>query len=206
MQAPKDIFINCDDLDRLPLLNRQNYEFEHELLVNKLPKHASVLQVGSMDGRRAIRLLEVRPDLKFTGLEIEEPLIDLARANVKNAGVNATFVAGDITAPLADLSNFDFVICLNNTLGYISEERQARDNMKRLGRQVFVSVFGEAFTDTLAHEYFASMGLMIKRIENDRFMLAEFNEVRRYTKSQVQDWGQIVTRTPLGYLCLIMPA
>lgn len=70
--------------------------------------------------------MKVRPDLKFTGIEIEESLVELARKNVISAGLDAEFIHGDITNPPL-LSMYDYVICLNNTLGYIPEQEKAID-------------------------------------------------------------------------------
>ncbi len=77
MAAPEDSYVRCDDLESIPIPNRRNYEIEHDLLINQLPKSARVLQIGSMDGMRIIRLLKARPDLHITGLEIEEALVEL---------------------------------------------------------------------------------------------------------------------------------
>ena len=67
MPSPKDIYVNCDVLEDIPKPNRDNWLKEIDLLRLDLAQNTSVLQVGSMDGTRAMRLLETRPDLKITG-------------------------------------------------------------------------------------------------------------------------------------------
>lgn len=186
MASAKDIFVKCDELDGLPEPNRRNYLFELELLADRLPAAAKVLQVGSMDGMRAVRLLRRRPDLRFTGLEIEPELVELARTNLQAAGMEAEFVSGDITRP-PELPGYDWVLCLNNTLGYIPDERRALENMRRLGARVVVSVYGQRFDDALARRYFGAIGL------------ADYGGVRRYKPSAVRGWGGGVTETPIGY-------
>lgn len=153
MPSPKDVYVNCDVLENIPKPNRNNWIKEIDLLRLELPKNARVLQVGSMDGTRAMRLLETRPDLKITGLEIEAPLVELAKQKVAAAGLHADFVHGDITDP-PTLPSFDYVICLNNTLGYISEQEKAVAGIKKLGKVVIISVYGEKFNDYLARAYF----------------------------------------------------
>src|SRR3989338_1132421 len=124
MPSPKDVYVKCDVLENIPKQNRDNWLKEIDLLRRELTPSARVLQVGSMDGTRAIRLLEARPDLKIVGLEIEAPLVELAQQKVADAGLSADFVHGDITDP-PTLDRFDYVICLNNTLGYVPEQAKA---------------------------------------------------------------------------------
>jgi hypothetical protein len=60
-----------DDLRGYTSRHRENYLLETAHLIKALPQGASVLQIGSMDGARAIGLLQARPDLAFTGLDID---------------------------------------------------------------------------------------------------------------------------------------
>jgi len=186
MPSAKDIFVKCDELESLPEPNRRNYLFELERLGQILPKDSRVLQVGSMDGLRVIKLLQVRPDLTLTGLDIEPELVDLARRNVADANLAATFVLGDITAPPA-MPQFDWVICLNHTLGYIPDQDKAVHEMRRLGRHVAISVFGEKFNKQLARDYFSAIGL------------DDYGSVKRYTRRDIGAWGGQITETPIGY-------
>ena len=201
MPQPENVYIKCDDLDNIPPSMRDNYLYETKLLSEKLPKNSTLLQVGSMDGERAIRLLNVRPDLKITGLEIEEPLVKLAKQKVSKAGVNMEPIRGDITNP-PDLPKFDYVICLNNTLGYISSQQKALAGMRKLGKEVIVSVYGEKFTDDLARKYFEAIGLSINSIQDHTFLMEDFTAVKRYDRGTVESWGGDITETPVGYFCL----
>lgn len=190
MDSVKDIFERCDNVDALPELNRQNYLFETDWLVQHLKPNAKVLQVGSADGRRIVRVLRQRPDLRWTGLEIDEELVELARINVAEGGVNADIIHGDITNPPGMAQN-DVVVCLNHTLGYISDQEQALDEMRRLGESVVVSVFGETFDEQLAGQYFELLGLK------------NYSSVLRYARADVTQWGGRIHETPLGYLVKI---
>ncbi len=202
MKGAADFYFHADDLEYIPKLNRENYEYETAQLIKLFPKNARVLQVGSMDGRRALRLLHLRPDLRYTGLDIEKPFIIQARKNAAQAGVAAEYVLGDITAP-PELPKFDYVICLNNTLGYISEETPALQGMEHLGEHIFISVFGTRFTAKLAREYFDILGQSVRKVSDDYFILADLTRIRRFTDKHVADWGGHVRKSPLGYLCTL---
>ncbi|MBP9718219.1 class I SAM-dependent methyltransferase [Candidatus Gracilibacteria bacterium] len=186
----KDIYSACDDLERIPAINKENWLYELDFLSRSLPHHAHVLQVGCGNGTRIIRLHERRPDLILAGLEIDHELYDLARKNIAEAGVRANIVLGDITHP-PGLSKFDYVLCLNNTLGYIPDEAGAFKHMKKLGRHSIISVYGEDFNEERAQEYFSSIGL------------SDYSKIKKYTQEQVESWGGKLTITPLGYLATL---
>jgi SAM-dependent methyltransferase len=192
-------YVHFDELGGLPAAHRDNYLFELDYLVEVLPSGSSVLQVGSMDGVRILRLLERRPDLTATGLEINAELVALAEKNVQDTGKDVRFIRGDITDLELDVGRFDAVVCLNNTLGYISDYRAALKRMRTLGR-VFVSVFGEAFSDVLAGGYFPVIGAEVHAVTGDEFNLGNFGVVRRFSRPEVESWRGRVLETPLGYL------
>lgn len=194
----ENALIKADELQLLPSGNRENYEFELEYLVDELPVGASILQVGSMDGVRAIRLMRRRPDLHFTGLDIDPSLVELARQNVVEAGVNASFVLGDICMP-PDLPSYDYVLCLNHTLGYISDWRTAISNMRRLGGVVVVSVYTEAFDDSSA-EYFALLGMPVDGVADGAFVLTNGWNIHKFAWSDLDELGGSSIQTPIGRL------
>lgn len=204
MPSPKDVYVNCDVLENIPKANRDNWLKENDLLNLALSKNASVLHIGSMDGTRVICLLGARPDLKITGLEIEAPLVKLAKQKIAAAVLHADFVHGDIIHP-PNLPRFDYVICLNNTLGYIPEQEKAIASMKKLGKVVIISVYGEKFDDDLARMYFESIKLEIDSVEGNNFVMKDFITVKRYTKKEVESWGGKITETPIGYFCVLNP-
>ncbi len=202
MAKPEEIYVNCDVLEKIPKIMQENWLFELDFLSKHLPKNATILQIGSMDGTRILRLLKIRPDLQITGLEIEQGFVTLARKNIANAGLNATFIHGDITNP-PKLPLFDYVLCLNHTLGYIPDQKKALYAMQQLGKETIISVYGEKFDEKLANKYFASINLKLEKVENDFFIFKDFTRVRRYTKKEVLAFGGTVLETPVGYLCIL---
>lgn len=203
MKPPSSIYTHCDELEHLPELFRCNWLWELDRLAGILPEKATALQVGSMDGTRILRLLEKRPDVRITGLEIDAALAERARENLTSVSAKTSIVTGDILDPPADLQRSQYVLCLNNTLGYIADEPSALSQMKKLGARVIVSVYGEQCTDALAREYFLLLGLEIDHIENHHFIFKDFTSVKRYTREEVERWGGEITETPLGYLCTL---
>lgn len=195
-------FINLDELEQLPALNRKNYLYETKLLHKELTKKAKVLQVGSMDGLRIIRIHEVRPDLQLTGLELEDELVKVAKKITTEKNIMAKFITGDITNP-PNLPNFDYVICLNNTLGYIPKQEKAIKEMKKLGKTVIISVYGEKFDNQLAEKYFSRLSLEIKKVKDNTFVMKDFSQVKRYTKKEVTSWGGKILETPVGYFTIL---
>ncbi len=202
MPTPKEVYIKCDELDNIPKPNKNNWLYEIKLIKKELSQNAKVLQVGCMDGTRIISILKGRPDLKITGLDLEEDMIKKSKENLEKFGFKAEFIHNDITKPVP-ASGFDYVICLNNTLGYIPEQEKAINNMKSLGKTIIFSVYGEKFTNELAKEYFKSINLELTGIENNIFHTKEFVDVKRYTREEVNKWNARIIETPIGYFCII---
>ncbi len=205
MTLQKNIYVKCDELDNIPPLNKENWLYEIQLLKNLLRINAKVLQVGCMDGTRILALLKERADLIVTGLDVQKDLLDIAKQKIRKANVKVNLILADITKPLPSLSigKFDYVLCLNNTLGYISDEQKAIDNMRKLGDKVILSVYGEKFTNELASEYFRSINLTVEKIDNNIFLTKELGNIKRYTKKEVEKWGGGIFDTPIGYLSVI---
>lgn len=205
MKSPASIYTHCDELGNLPAENRKNWMMESALMCSLLKPNASVLQVGCANASRLIDLKTKRPDVSFVGIDIEGDLLKDARENITKAGMQLKTQLCDITsdAACAALGHFDYVLCLNNTLGYIPDEESALRNMRSLGTQVFVSVYGEKFIDDLARQYFSTLGLAVAAIKDNRFTFEDFTSVKRYTHEEVEAWGGQITETPLGYLCIL---
>ncbi|MBI2573745.1 methyltransferase domain-containing protein [Candidatus Woesearchaeota archaeon] len=197
----KDNYIECDVLEQLPTLHRDNYNFETEFLTSHLPQNASVLQVGCMDGTRLLRLHQQRPDLELSGLEIEQDLVLTAQSLLSQHKIPATIIHGDITAP-PPLTHYDYVVCLNHTLGYIPDQHKAIEMMKKLGKHVIISVYGEIWTPQLAQEYFKTLKLSIKETHHNKFILSDGWPIHRYTKQQIETWDGKIIKTPLGSLVI----
>src|SRR3989344_5351986 len=132
-------YLNCDKLDNIPPLNKANWLFELDLQCKLMPQRATLLQVGCMDATRIIEILKVRSDLKVTGLDIEKDFLILAEKNLHKVGLSAALIEADVTTFCTPIS-YDYVECLNNTLGYIPAVDKAIQSMKdAASTAVFVS-------------------------------------------------------------------
>ena len=78
----------------------------------ELAPRALVLEVGSGPGRLAVRLGELAPEIRVTGVDISPDMVELANALAARSGVadRVTFQLGDVTTlPFPD-SSFDVVV------------------------------------------------------------------------------------------------
>lgn len=185
-----DFYLNCDELDLIPAINKANWLFELDYICTRLPQGAKVLQVGCMNGVRIMEILKKRSDLQFTGLDIEKKFLDIAKDNFEKAGFVVDLIEADITK-FDSKEKYDYTICLNNTLGYIPDTDKAIEKMKKSAKVVIVSVYGERFNTKAAQEYFDSIGLK------------NFEDVKCFTKGEVSSWAGKITESPLGYICEI---
>lgn len=97
-------------------------------------RNARVLDLGC--GTGALALLIYRPDLKITGLELQEGALDLFRASIADNGVEMTALHGDLRdiRPLIAHGSMDYVICNPPYFGY-SAGLSAHAPEKRTARQ-----------------------------------------------------------------------
>ena len=74
-------------------------------------RNAKVLDLGC--GTGALALLVYRPDLKITGLELQEGPLELFRASIADNGVDMDAVQGDLRAirTIFPHGSMDYVIC-----------------------------------------------------------------------------------------------
>ncbi|MES1171834.1 MAG: HemK/PrmC family methyltransferase [Bacteroidota bacterium] len=74
------------------------------------PEPARIADVGTGSGAIVIALGRQLPDAALFAVDISEPALEVARANAARHAVAVTFVAGDLTAPLASLGPFDVIV------------------------------------------------------------------------------------------------
>jgi ubiquinone/menaquinone biosynthesis C-methylase UbiE len=86
-------------------------------LVARAPSEGRILDIGTGPGFMLKELHELNPSLKLYGLDISEKIVQIARFNLSELGIEALVFHGDIQeAPFKD-NFFDLVTC-SNSLSY----------------------------------------------------------------------------------------
>ena len=100
------------------LIPRPETEYSIDLMLNGLPRGATVCELGVGSGAISLALASERPDLTVVGTELSPDALKWAEQNRKTLGLpNATFLHGDLFAPVAG-RKFDLIAA---NLPYIPE-------------------------------------------------------------------------------------
>ncbi len=202
----KNIFQNVDIMENLNPLNRKNWEFESNFLVNTIKPGSNVLQIGCTLGDRLIVLWNSIKPVRLWGIDIDSDLINRCRNRLNKLMIKAELSVAD-AQKLPDFdTKFNYVICLNNTLGYIPDDKKAISEMKKSAKgKVIISIYTDTkFTDKIAKEYFKAVGSKVRGIENNVIRTNEIS-MKRYSIKDIRDlFGKDVQiiETPLGVICM----
>jgi ubiquinone/menaquinone biosynthesis C-methylase UbiE len=79
-------------------------------VAGEVPSGSSVLEVAPGPGYFAIELAKLG-NYRITGLDISETFVQIARANAREAGVQAQFERGDASSMPFQDQQFDYLIC-----------------------------------------------------------------------------------------------
>jgi ubiquinone/menaquinone biosynthesis C-methylase UbiE len=161
-----------------------------------LPQGGDVLEVAPGPGYLAIEMAKGATH-RVTGLDISRTMVELARNNAAEAGVEADFRRGDASAmPFAD-NSFDLVTC-SAAFKNFTQPHKALEEMYRVLRPGGTALIVDLHKDVPMSEirnYFGAMGLGIvdrwATIAAFRFMLLK----RAYTRAQFE---QLLADIPFG--------
>jgi ubiquinone/menaquinone biosynthesis C-methylase UbiE len=152
-----------------------------------LPQGGDMLEVAPGPGFVAIEMAKVGA-YRVTGLDVSRTMVELARGNAAEAGVDVAFRQGNVSAmPFAD-NSFDLLAC-SAAFKNFSEPHRALEEMYRVLRPGGTAVILDLRRDVPMSEigkYFRALGLStINRwitLATFRFMLLK----RAYTPAQFE--------------------
>ena len=100
------------------LIPRPETEYSVDLMLDGLPRGATVCELGVGSGAISLALASERPDLTVVGTELSPDAMKWAEHNLKTLGLpNVTFLHGDLFSPVAGRT-FDLIAA---NLPYIPE-------------------------------------------------------------------------------------
>ena len=92
------------------LIPRPETEYSIDLMLDGLPRNASVCELGAGSGAISLALASERPDLTVVGIELSTDALKWAELNLKTLALpNVTFLHGDLFEPVAGC-RFDLVV------------------------------------------------------------------------------------------------
>ena len=110
----------------------EDFRREAKRVAERLSSGSSVLEVAPGPGFFSIELAKLG-DFRITGLDISETLVEIAKKNARDAGVNIDFRIGNASAMPFEESSFDFVYC-SAAFKNFSEPVEALNEMHRVLR------------------------------------------------------------------------
>jgi ubiquinone/menaquinone biosynthesis C-methylase UbiE len=173
--------------DRSTRKDMERFRALAERLRTVLPQGADMLEVAPGPGFVAIEMAK-GGTYRVTGLDVSRTMVELARRNAAEAGVDVAFRQGNVSAmPFAD-NSFDLLAC-SAAFKNFSEPHRALEEMHRVLRPGGTAVVLDLRRDVPMSEigrYFRAIGLStINRwitLATFRFMLLK----RAYTPAQFE--------------------
>jgi ubiquinone/menaquinone biosynthesis C-methylase UbiE len=136
-----------------------DFRREANTIAERLPKGSSVLEVAPGPGFFAIELAKLG-DFRITGLDISQTLVEIAKKNARDAGVNVDFQLGNASSMPFEECSFDFVYC-SAAFKNFSEPVKALNEMHRVlrpgGEALIADLRNDASLDEI-HRYVKESG------------------------------------------------
>jgi ubiquinone/menaquinone biosynthesis C-methylase UbiE len=110
----------------------EDFRREAKTVAERLSRGSSVLEVAPGPGFFAIELAKLG-DFRITGLDISHTLVEIAKNNARDAGVNVEFRLGNASSMPFEDGSFEFVYCLAAFKNF-SQPVEALNEMHRVLR------------------------------------------------------------------------
>jgi ubiquinone/menaquinone biosynthesis C-methylase UbiE len=165
-------------------------------VAGQIPEGSTVLEVAPGPGYLAIELAKLGA-YRVTGLDISRTLVEIARANAAEAGVDVDFRQGDAAHMPFDAQSFDFLLC-RAAFKNFSQPLPALKEMYRVlkpgGRAMIIDLRRDASMQSISQAvqamHLGPVNAMITRL-TFRFMLLK----RAYTR---EEFRQLLAQTKFG--------
>lgn len=138
-----------------------------------------ILDIGCGFGRHLVDLLEDHPDWRGVGIDINPSMVGEANGLAKRQSVHrqASFIVDDVAVlESCAESEIDFAICMTNTLGNLTKEKQTAlvRNLRKVlkpGGRAFFSAYTDSSTEARVITYKA-IGLDVERDTGRKMIIA----------------------------------
>lgn len=162
-------------------VERTSKEVDFVIKAAKLTPQDKILDLACGHGRHSIEL--ARRGFNVIGLDYSQTFLEKARADARQAGVNITFIQGDMRQ-LPFKEEFDVVLTLFTTFGYFDDEtnqkvlEQINKSLKLGGRFLIDVISGEAVFRRFNNEGVKEEGSnLLKRPETRQMGGLTVNEI-----------------------------
>ena len=165
---------------------KEYLKLEEEFLIKNINKCTTLLDIGFGEGRH-LTLLSNKCS-KLFGVDYSKTMVEYSRKVLKDLK-NIFLFYDDIKDIEFPPDSFDYIICMFNTFGNMSEETQ-NELFKKIDRllkpqgKFILSVYSEKAKDTQI-EFYNKIGLEIKNCDEDFVYTNKFIS-ERFSKEKIQ--------------------
>jgi 2-polyprenyl-6-hydroxyphenyl methylase/3-demethylubiquinone-9 3-methyltransferase len=183
------------------------FQREIEYMKKNIKPNSKILDVGCDFGRHMKILAEFSKEV--VGIDNNKDMIQKAKQNLSGLNNVRLFLQDARKLEFED-NYFDYVICMDNTFGQISNKLKALKEMKRVakkGGNVVISVCSEKALQYRIEDC-KKVGLTITKIEAGKIYTKEGLISEQFTKLQLKNLFdyvglkvKIIELNPISYLC-----
>jgi len=183
--------------------------FQREIVYLKknIKPNSKILDVGCGFGRHIKILAEFSKEV--VGIDNNKDMIQKAKQNLSGLN-NVRLLLRDAQKLEFEDNYFDYVICMDNTFGQISDKLKTLKEMKRVTKEegeVMISVCSEKALQYRIEDC-KKLGLTITKIEAGKIYTKEGLISEQFTKQQLKNLFdyvglkvKIIELNPISYLC-----
>jgi ubiquinone/menaquinone biosynthesis C-methylase UbiE len=153
-------------------------------------EHANVLDVGCGPGQILVMMKQRWPGMQITGLDAGPAMIDKARRDAADAGLDITYEVlrvgpmGDARLPYAD-AEFDLVTC-NSVIHHLADPVGALDEIARVARSNGAVLVRDLQRPKLMLPYALHVRLFGRHYEGEMRRLYEASVAAAYTPAEFE--------------------